>query len=1053
MIISDTAIRKPVVTIVAMIALVLFGVFALVNSEVDEFPTIANPTISISVSYPGATPSQVERDVVDKIEEKVNAISGLEQISSQSVDGFASITVQFVFGKSVDRAMQEVRDAISEIRNDLPSGMDEPVLRRFDPASQPVVTLLLMSERRSAAQLAALADPGITRELRGLNGVAEVTLSGAVTRAIEVRVRPADLQAAGVSIGAVVSAIEAQNLSMPAGRVNTSTQERTIRFQGRLSDPAAFEQLVVTQKQGRVVRLRDLADISDGTEEQRTMAYFNGVPGVGIEVKKATESSTTSVTDAVVARVRAIQQRLPRDVKLEVVKNSGDGVHRSVRNVEETLLEGAILTILTVFLFLNSWRSTLITGLALPVSVIAAFIPIWCFGMTLNTMSLLGISLAIGILIDDAIVVRENIVRHVEMGLDRVTAAHQGTSQIGLAVAATTFSIVAVFVPIGFMGGMHGQMFKPFALTVAAAVLVSLFVSFSLDPMLSAYWPDPQHEDPGARLRRRGPMSRIADHFNVWFDRQTERYGRAIAWALDHRWAMIALASGSFVLALVLQVTLGGTGFVPTSDRSEINVSVETPPGSGFEFTTAKAREVERIVRRHAEVAYAYTSVGATSGSGEVTEASLYVKLVPKAKRRRSQQVISEQIRREVSTLAGANVYVYGESFGGNEKMVQVQVRGSDSEALRQAAARIQAAMRKVPGAVDVGLSTRGDRPEITVEVDRDMAGSLGLTARDVSGALQPAFAGVEAGSWVDPNGKTRNVIVRFTPSARTNAMDLAREPLVIGGATTGDGSAATAPLAQVARITPSIGPARIDHLDRDQVITVGANVNGRPFGSVARDVSAAVAGISLPVGITLGEGGMGKHQTELFMGIFAALGLALLLMYLILAIQFESFLDPLAIMLALPLSLIGVVAALLLTHDTLNLMSLIGIILLMGLVAKNAILLIDFAKWEHARGTPMRDALIQAGRVRLRPIMMTTVALIAGMTPVALGLGEGADFRAPLGRAVIGGVIASTALTLLVIPTAYEIMHDWLRRIRRPKASPANAPGAATAAGDADGQ
>ncbi|HYH45199.1 MAG TPA: efflux RND transporter permease subunit, partial [Thermoanaerobaculia bacterium] len=637
-----------------------------------------------------------------------------------------------------------------------------------------------------------------------------------------------------------------------------------------------------------------------------------------------------------------------------------------------------------------------------------------------------------GILIDDAIVVRENIVRHVEMGKDHMTAAKEGTDEIGLAVAATTFSIVAVFVPVAFMEGVAGQWFKPFALTIACSVLVSLFVSFSLDPMLSAYWPDPPKEG-----RRRSWISRKLDRFNHWFDNQAERYKRVVGWALDHRWAMIGIVFLSFVGAIALQVMFGGGGFIPDSDRSEIDVTLETPPGSNLDYTRIKAREVAARVSAHPEVAYTYVSIGGGSlGSGSVDQGSLYVRLVPKAEREVSQQALAREIRKEIRQIGGVTTYLSNGGFG-PAKQIALQVRGEGAAgALERAARQIMAEVEKVPGAVDVGLSTRGQKPELVVELDRGLIGTLGLSVGQVAQSLRPAFAGLDAGDWVDPTGKTRDVTVRLAPEARERVADVAQLPLALPRAGGGEGTPATVPLGQVARITRSVGPAQIDHLDRDQVITVGANVEGRSLSEVSQDINRRIERLQLPPGVRLTQGGEVRDQGEVFGSVFGALGLAVMLMYLILVVQFESFLDPLAILLSLPLSLIGVVLTLILTGDTLNIMSLIGVILLMGIVAKNAILLIDFAKWNHEKGMPLREALIEAGRVRLRPILMTTLALIAGMIPVALGLGEGADFRAPLGRAVIGGTITSTFLTLLVIPTVYEILAEWreavTRRLRR---------------------
>jgi HAE1 family hydrophobic/amphiphilic exporter-1 len=581
MFISDFAIKKPVVTVVSMVALVVFGIFALLNLDTDEFPEVNPPVVAVSVPYPGASPDIVEREILEPVEEAIGGISGVDKIQSSALDGFASIIVFFDFEKDLQQATQDIRDEISQIRADLPQEMEEPILTRFDPQDQPIVSLTLSSTKLTSPQLTRIADPGLTRELRALQGVAEVNVVGGVERELTIEVRPDAMQSAGVGIPQVVGAVQAQNLAAPVGRINGVLDERTIRLRGRLESPEAFKNLVVSQSQGRVVRLGEIADVRDGTEEPRSIALYNGQQAVGIDIVKSTNASTTAVAEEVLAKLDDLRKTLPREVKIDVVRNSGERVENSVENVQETLLEGALLTVLVVFLFLNSWRSTVITGLALPVSVIAAFVAVWAFDFTLNTMSLLGLSLAIGILIDDAIVVRENIVRHVEMGKDHYTASMEGTDEIGLAVAATTFSIVCVFVPIAFMGGVAEQWFAPFALTIACSVLVSLFVSFSLDPMLSAYWPDPHQAE-----HEKAWITRKLDGFNRWFDRQAHAYRRVIAWALDHRLAMVALALVSFFGAIAMPATgMVGGGFFPVDDRSEILARVETPPGSNVEYT------------------------------------------------------------------------------------------------------------------------------------------------------------------------------------------------------------------------------------------------------------------------------------------------------------------------------------------------------------------------------------------------------------------------------------------------------------------------------------
>ncbi|HEY2066215.1 MAG TPA: efflux RND transporter permease subunit [Gemmatimonadaceae bacterium] len=1077
MFISDFAIRKPLITIVCMVTLVVFGLFALFKLKTDEFPDVAPPVVTVGIPYPGASPDGVEKEILNPIEEQISSISGVKHVTGKAYDGYGFIMVEFQFGKDLMEATQDLRDAISAKRVDLPTEMKEPIIQKFNDTDRPIVSLALSSSTLSQAELTRLADPQITRELRSIPGVAEVSVSGKVERELTVELRPSDMQASGVSVAQVVQALQLQNLAAPVGRVTGDLDERSIRLKGRLENPQEFGQLVVAERNGQVIRLGQIANVRDGTEEPRTLALYNDREAVGIDVKKSKGYSTTEVSDKVRARVAQLQPTLGKGTTMELVKDSGVRVDHAVRNVEEALLEGAFLTVLVVFLFLNSWRSTVITGLALPVSVLASFIAVWVLGFKLETMSLLGLSLAIGILIDDAIVVRENIVRHVEMGKDHYTAAREGTDEIGLAVAATTFSILAVFFPIGFMPGVGGQWFKPFALTIACSVLVSLFVSFSLDPMLSAYWPDPHLPED-----KKPWITKKLDRFNHWFNQQAQNYRHVIAWALDHRSAMIALALGSFFASFTLftggltgllgafvglgvlvwaltnkrlsplpkiaaalvgavlffampKVIAGsglawrtvGVGFFPEDDRAELIIAVETPPGSNMAYTRLKAQEAARITRAHKEVQYTYTTLGG-GANGTVDVGNIYVRMVPKSERKMSAEQFASELRREMKNVAGVTLAVFTSDFGGGQKQLQFQLKGNDLAAINQAADQVMEVVRNTKGAVDIGLSTKGQKPELEVDLNRGVAGTLGVTVGQVAQSLRPAFAGIEAGDWQDPSGEMRKVQVRLVPESRRNAEDLARLPLVVTGPT---GAPSTMPLGQVATITQGKGPAIIDHLDRDLVVSVQANTSGRATGDVTNEVNAKLAKMTFPPGVSLSLGGDAQAQQEVFGQIFFALGIAVMLMYLILVVQFGSFLDPLAILMSLPLSLIGVLLALAISGFTVNLMSLIGVILLMGIVAKNAILLIDFAKWAREKdGKPLREALIEAGAIRLRPILMTTFALIAGMIPVALGRGEGAQFRAPLGMAIIGGVLTSTLLTLLVIPTFYEVMDEWRHKL-----------------------
>jgi hydrophobe/amphiphile efflux-1 (HAE1) family protein len=1026
MLISNYAIKKPIITTVVMVALVVFGLIALLRLDTDEFPDVTAPVVNIAIVYPGASPAVVERELIDPLEESFRSISGVDTITSTAVDGYANILVQFVFEKDIQQATQDIRDKISESRADLPVEMEEPILTRFASTDFPIISLTLTSTTLPTVELTHMADSHIRRELTALPGVASVDIIGGVERELTVEIQPDALRASGVSIAQVVQTLQAENLAVPVGKLSGKLEDRTIRLRGRLSSPSEFERLVVGRNGNQVVRLGNVAKIRDSHEEPTSAAFFNTTPAVGIDIKKAIGYSTTDVADRVLKRIDELQHDPDlKGAKLEIVKDSGARVDASVKDVQKSLFEGALLTILVVFIFLKSWRSTVITGLALPVSVIASFVAVLAWGFTLNVMSLLGLSLAIGILVDDAIVVRENIVRHMEMGKDHVTAAREGTSEIGLAVTATTFSIVVVFVPIAFMGGIAQQWFAPFALTIACSVLVSLFVSFSLDPMLSAVWHDPE-----ATGERRSWLSRKLDVFDRAFQRLTNRYKKVIGWALRHRFMMVVLALVAFFGALSIPATgLVGSGFFPVEDRSEFQITLETSPSSNLAYTNSKVMDAVKLALARPEVMYAYSTVGGQTGTDT---AQIYVRLKPKHERSLHQDVVAQALRNDIRRLSGVTAYITTGFGGGGFRQIQVQLIGPDTDILNSIAERVAAEVRQVPGAVDVGLSSKGQRAEVEVIPDRDLAGQLGITAGQLAQALRPAFAGLDAGNWIDPDGETRDVTVRLSPEWRERPEDLEALPINLPQA------GRMIQLGQIAKVRRGFAPAQIEHLDGERVVTVGANAEGRPLSAVVGEIEQRLSNVQLPEGYSRKQGGETQDQQEVFGRILIALATAIMLMYFILVIQFGSFLEPIPIMASLPMSLIGVMLAMLVTGSTLNLMSMIGVIMLMGIVAKNAILLIDFAKQAEQAGMSREEAIVEAGGVRLRPIVMTSVAIIAGMIPVAIGAGEGGDFRAPLGRAVIGGVITSTLLTLLVIPTFYDIITRWrdafIRRVRRKK-------------------
>jgi len=1028
MFLSNFSVKKPVATIVLIVAMMCMGLYALTKLRVNNEPDVQIPILVVNVPYPGASPETSEREIVNRLEKQMQAVSGVTEARAYANEGSATMVLQFDFKRNLIEASDDVRNAIAAVRYKLPIEMREPVLRRVDPSAQPIMNLSLNSSTQSHAELSRLAEDVLADRFRGVDGVADVQVSGSLKRELSVLLHAEKLREYNVSVNDVSNALGRQNTNAPVGKVRGPLEEKGIRLVGRIERPDDFSQVVVKRNGDTVVRLNQVADIKDGFADVDSLSIRSGKPDVGISIVRSREASTVTIAKKVNAMIEEVRKELPAGTKLEVTWDGGESAQSSLNNVIESLVFGAVLTIFVVYAFLNSWRSTLITALSLPTSVLAAFIAVWLCGFTLNFMTLLGLSLAIGVLIDDAIVVRENIVRHMENGEDRRTAALNGTAEIGMAVASTTFSIMAVFVPVAFMGGIAGEWFRPFALTVTCSVAVSLLISFTLDPMMSAFWGDP----PGHHHAPKKGLEKYLAKFNVWFDHQADRYGNVIAWALHHRRSMAAIAVLALVAAVGLQMWKGGVAFQPKMDQGQIKIEVRTPASSSVEYARLKMEEAAAIARTLPETKDTNSSINVNGGS-------IYVDIGKRRERKRSAAEVAVALREKVSRLVGAE-YVVMDDLSGNGKPVSLDFSGPDSRKLMEITSLYMEKLRQVPGAVDVTLSQQDPKDELQIELDRGLANMMGISVGDAASALRVAFAGIEVGDWVDPTGQSRDVAVRLHPEDRVSTDNIERLPIAVAGTNM------MVPLDQIAKVTMGKGPAAIAHRDGKRVVTVTANAQGRSNGEVMADAMKLAKSMDFPPGYGLAVGGQSKIMNEVFTNLGIGLVSGIGLMYLILVMQFGSFTAPLGVMMSLPLSLIGVVLALILTGGTLNMMSFIGIIMLMGLVAKNAILLLDAARSREAEGMDREEALMAAGRARLRPILMTTFALIAGMLPVALALGDSGEFYQPLAISIIGGTITSTMLTLLVVPTFYdsiEIAKDRMaakfhRRVARFTALPA---------------
>ena len=1019
---TRVSINNPVFAAMMMFALMVLGLFSWKDIGVEEFPNVEFPFVIINTNYIGASPEVVESDVTRKIEDSVNTIAGVKRVFSTSYEGRSFVAIEFYLDVPVAVAVQDVRDKIALIKNEFRDEVDDPIIERYNPGSVPVISLAFTSSTLTPREVSTWIEQKVKKRFQTVPGVGKVEIIGGVKREIRVFIRPERLRGYGVGVDQVVQMLRTENQELPAGSLTLNNVEQIVQIKGRIANPKDFRRLIVAQHASGPVYLEQVADVVDGEQELESAAMINGERAVSVDVIKASGANTIKVVDKSHEVMDELRKELPAGVTMIEVADSSRSIRASLENVQRTLVEGALLAILIVFLFLGSWRSTVITGLTLPISLMGTLFAIYFFGFTLNLMTLMSLSLCIGLLIDDAIVVRENIVRHAAMGKDHRTAAMDGTKEIGLAVLATTLAIVAVFLPVAFMGGIIGRFFYQFGVTVSSAVLLSMFVSFTLDPMLSSIWPDPDIHG----RKKTSWLGRMLDRFSDWLDGLGDLYVRLVAWALKHRASTMGIALASLVGAFVLAANIGGE-FVPEPDLSEISVKFQTPAGSSLEYTQQKALQVDAIIRQYPEVIASYATINTGMNVGK-DHAGIRVKLKPKSERERSQKELSRDLRQRLSRVGGitlTSVAAAKEAVSGGLKPIMLSVQGDDLEQLRKISDEIVAGMRKINGLVDIETSLLAPKPTVAVNIDREQASDLGLSVGRLGATLRPLLAGDDVTTWQDASGENYDVNVQLPRMERRTVSDLGALPVASGVRDPVTGAQNMVTLGQVVRISETTGAAQINRRNLFREVMIQANVDGRPAGDVGTDIKKLQDSIKLPPGYRFETEGQNKDMEESIGFAVSALLLAVIFIYMLLGSQFNSFLHPVSIMTSLPLSLIGVFAALFLFGSTLNIFSIIGVIMLMGLVTKNAILIVDFINVAVKAGQERSEAIMNAGRTRLRPILMTTSAMVMGMVPLALGLGEGAEQRAPMAHAIIGGVITSTLLTLIVVPVVYTYLDD----------------------------
>ena len=999
---------------------------------VEEFPDVDFPFVVIYTNYPGASPETVESEITKKLEDQINTISGLKQVISQSSEGLSMITAEFNLEVPSTTAAQDVRDKIASVTAEFRDEIQEPVVERYDPTANAIMSIVFESDNMGLKALSSYLDQRIVPQLRTVPGVGTVNLLGDAQRQIRIQVEPQKLQAFGIGVDSVINTLKSENIEVPGGTLKSGNSELVIEINSKVLHPLAFGDLVIANKNGAPIFLKQVAEIEDSQAELETGAFLNGKAAVAVDILRSSDSNVIEVVDSTYKTLESIKAQLPQGTTLKVVVDSSKSIRGTIGDVARTIIEGAVLAVLIVLLFLGSFRSTVITGLTLPIALLGTLTFIWAFGFSINMMTLLALSLSIGLLIDDAIVVRENIVRHTDMGKDHVTAALDGTKEIGLAVLATTLTIVAVFLPVAFMGGIIGRFFYQFGVTVSTAVLISMFVSFTLDPMLSAHWAE-KKKDPN---KKPGRIKRFFNWISGKLDNLSHVYEKLLKLALRFRFITIVIAVASLFGALALSKLIG-TEFVPVPDKGEIRIKFETPVDASLEYSQAKLQQVDKIVRQHPDVHATYGVINGVTDRGK-NHVSLRVTVTPRTEREKSLNDLNNEFRQRLQSVGGitiTSVASADETVSGGQKPIMISIKGPDLNELQKISDRFMVEMAKIDGIVDLESSLKEPKPTLGVQINRVLASDLGLSVNQIANVVRPLIAGDDVTTWQDEKGETYDVNLRLTEDRRTLPSDL-QNMYITSSKMDGNNQPILIPLSSVANFEEKLGASQINRRDLAREVLVEANTSGRPAGDIGTDISRLQDSFDMPPGYSFDTQGANADMAESAGYALTAITLSIVFIYIVLGSQFNSFIHPAAIMASLPLSLIGVFLALFLFNSTMNLFSIIGIIMLMGLVTKNAILLIDFIKKAMDRGEARYDAILNAGKTRLRPILMTTSAMVMGMVPLALGLGEGGEQSAPMAHAVIGGVITSTLLTLVVVPVIFTYLDDFknfmLRQARK---------------------
>jgi HAE1 family hydrophobic/amphiphilic exporter-1 len=1007
---ADTSIRRPVFAVMLVGAFVVLGLVSIPRLGIDLWPRVELPMVVITTRLDGAAPETIEREVTQALEESINTIEGIGSLRSASTDSLSIIYVEFELEYEIQEKAQEVREKVSIARGELPRDAEASVVERVDPDAEPILTVMLAGPK-SIRSISEFADKRIKPRLERIAGVGSVSVAGGRQREIRIWIDPLRLGGYGLAVDEVLAALERGHVELPGGRLETDQQEWTLRTEGKLTSAEQFGALVVTERNGSVIRMRDVASVEDGMADERTISRLNGRRGVALEVRRQSGENTVAVADAVKEELEEVRSSLPPGFEMLVARDASRFISRAIRDVVIALAFGALLASVVVFLFLRSARSTAITSLAIPCSIVGSLSFFYFFGFTLNTMTLMALSLSIGLLIDDAIVVLENTYRHMEQGEAPAEAASNATEEIGLAVIATSLSIAAVFVPIAFMSGVVGRFFREFGIVATCAVFTSTLVALTLVPMLCSRY-----------LRPTSEHGRVYHLLESLYVRLERHYRRTLKWGLRHRIATIAVAFVAVAGGVASLREVPVTFMIP-SDRGEFNVWLKMPLGSAVNTTRVFTNAVEEELHSFPEVDAVFSTIG-SGVQKRVNEAEIFVHLVHKSQRERTQQEIMLRVRDRIRALelplrdySVEEIGVFSVAGSRNAQLMYA-IRGPDTDKLQYYARGLLERMRRAGGYVDLTMSYETGKPEIALEITRERAADLGVPAIQIGRTISALFAGYKAATY-EEGGERYDVRVQVLPEYRNDPEKLS---LVRVRAPSG----ALVPLRNLVTTRIGSGPVQIERENRTRAITLRGNLAGKSAGEADIEITTLASEIELDTQYEFEAVGPSKRMRESLDAIAFAFMLALVAIYMILASQFNSFVHPMTIMLSAPLSFIGAFAAIALMGHQLDTLGQIAFLMLMGIVMKNGILLVDYINTLRARGRSLNDAVLEAGPVRLRPVLMTAVSTICGMLPLAFGSGDGSEWRNPMGVVCIGGLVASTMLTLLVVPIAYTLLDDF---------------------------